>query len=59
MRPTYAGRGAFTPGCEYAYVGNYADRNLQPHRIAGGPLMDTGVVLASPGQPASLRRPTR
>lgn len=50
---------AFTRSGEYAYVGNYADRNLQVYRVADGKLTDTGVVLALPGQPASLRGPAR
>lgn len=50
---------AFTRNGEYAYVGNYVDRNLQVYRLADGKLTDTGVVLALPGQPASLRGPAR
>ena len=50
---------AFTRNGEYAYVGNYADRNLQVYRVADGRLTDTGVVLALPGQPASLPGPAR
>lgn len=50
---------AFTRSGEYVYVGNYVDRNLQVYRLADGKLTDTGVVLALPGQPASLRGPAR
>lgn len=46
---------AFSPNSEYVYIGNYLDRNLQVFRIAGGKLVDTGVKLALPGQPASMR----
>jgi DNA-binding beta-propeller fold protein YncE len=46
---------AFSPNSDYVYIGNYIDRNLQVFRIAGGKLVDTGVVLKLPGQPASMR----
>jgi DNA-binding beta-propeller fold protein YncE len=46
---------AFSPNSDYVYIGNYIDRNLQVFRITGGKLVDTGVVLKLPGQPASMR----
>ncbi|MGL4291935.1 MAG: YncE family protein [Phreatobacter sp.] len=46
---------AFSPDSRYLYVGNYVDRNLQVYRINGDRLVDTGVKLALPGQPASIR----
>lgn len=46
---------AFSPRGDYVYVGNYHDRNLQVMHIAGGKLVDTGVKLMLPGQPASMR----
>lgn len=46
---------AFSPRGDYVYVGNYHDRNLQVLHIAGGKLVDTGVKLDLPGQPASMR----
>jgi DNA-binding beta-propeller fold protein YncE len=46
---------AFSPNSDYVYIGNYIDRNLQVFRITGGKLVDTGVVMKLPGQPASMR----
>ena len=46
---------AFSPPGDYVYVGNYHDRTLQVLPIAGGRLVDTGVKLDLPGQPASMR----
>jgi DNA-binding beta-propeller fold protein YncE len=46
---------AFNPAGDYVYIGNYLDRNLQVFHISGGKLVDTGVVLKLPGQPASMR----
>jgi DNA-binding beta-propeller fold protein YncE len=46
---------AFSPNSDYVYIGNYNDRNLQVFHITGGKLVDTGVVLKLPGQPASMR----
>jgi DNA-binding beta-propeller fold protein YncE len=46
---------AFSPNSEYVYIGNYIDQNLQVFHITGGKLVDTGVVLKLPGQPASMR----
>ena len=50
---------AFSADGQFAYVGNYVDRNVQVFRIEGGTLADTGTKLALPGQPASLRGPAR
>ena len=50
---------AFSPHGDYVYVANYIDRNLQVLRIAGGKLLDTGVKIALPGQPASMRAAAR
>ncbi len=50
---------AFSPQSDYVYIGNYADRNLQVFAISGGQMTDTGVTLALPGQPASMRGPAR
>ncbi|MBN8940568.1 MAG: YncE family protein [Rhizobiales bacterium] len=46
---------AFSPDSRYLYVGNYVDRSLQVYRINGDRLVDTGVKLALPGQPAAIR----
>jgi DNA-binding beta-propeller fold protein YncE len=46
---------AFSPNSDYVYIGNYIDRNMQVFHITGGKLVDTGVVLKLPGQPASMR----
>ncbi len=46
---------AFDPSGEYVYIGNYTDRSLGVYRIEGEAIRDTGVRLALPGQPASLR----
>ncbi len=46
---------AFSPDSQYVYVGNYQDKNVQVYRIENGKLTDTGVKLALPGQPASIR----
>ena len=46
---------AFSPDSRYVFIGNYIDRNLQVFRISGDRLVDTGVKLALPGQPASIR----
>ena len=45
----------FSATGDYVYVGNYTDKNVQVLRVAGGKLVDTGVVLKLPGQPASMR----
>ncbi|WP_204165242.1 YncE family protein [Methylobacterium radiodurans] len=46
---------AFDPSGAYVYIGNYTDRSLGVYRIEGDAIRDTGVRLALPGQPASLR----
>jgi len=46
---------AFNATGEYVYVGNYVDKTLQVFRITGDAIADTGVVVALPGQPASIR----
>lgn len=48
---------AFSPDGSHAYVGNFADRTLQVFRLADGRLVDTGVKLSLPGQPASMGGP--
>lgn len=50
---------AFAPDGSHVYVGNFADRNLQVFRLAEGKLVDTGVKLSLPGQPASIGGPAR
>ena len=50
---------AFAPDGSHVYVGNFADRNLQVFRLADGNLVDTGVKLPLPGQPASIGGPAR
>ncbi|KQT19697.1 hypothetical protein ASG40_02400 [Methylobacterium sp. Leaf399] len=46
---------AFSPSGAFVYVGNYVDRTLGVYRIEGDTIVETGVRLALPGQPASLR----
>lgn len=46
---------AFSADSQFVYIGNYIDKTIQVFRIAGGRLVGTGVTLALPGQPASLR----
>jgi len=50
---------AFSPGGDYLYIGNYADRNLQVFHIEGDHLVNTGTKLDLPGHPASMRGPAR
>jgi DNA-binding beta-propeller fold protein YncE len=45
----------FSPDGKWLYVGNYADRNISVLRVDGDAVVDTGVVLALPGSPASMR----
>ncbi len=45
----------FSATGDYVYVGNYTDKTVQVLRVAGGKLVDTGVVVKLPGQPASMR----
>ncbi|RKK05981.1 YncE family protein [Pseudoroseomonas wenyumeiae] len=47
--------GAFSPDSRFFYVANFLDRNLQVYRIDGDTLVDTGVLLPLPGQPAAIR----
>lgn len=47
--------GAFSPDSRFFYVANFLDRNLQVFRIDGETLVDTGVLLPLPGQPAAIR----
>lgn len=46
---------AFSADGRHAFVGNYVDKTLQVFRIEGARITDTGVSLALPGQPASVR----
>ncbi|MBX9934298.1 MAG: YncE family protein [Methylobacterium sp.] len=46
---------AFSPSGRFVYVGNYVDRTLGVYRLDGDTLVETGVRLDLPGQPASLR----
>jgi DNA-binding beta-propeller fold protein YncE len=45
----------FSPDGQWLYVGNYADRNISVLRVDGDVVVDTGVVVALPGSPASMR----
>jgi DNA-binding beta-propeller fold protein YncE len=45
----------FSPDGKWLYVGNYSDNNISVLRVAGDSLVDTGVVVALPGHPASMR----
>jgi DNA-binding beta-propeller fold protein YncE len=47
--------GAFSPDSRHFYVANFLNRNVQVYRIDNDALIDTGVTLALPGQPASIR----
>jgi len=47
--------GVFSPDGKWFYVGNYADDNLSVLRVDGDTLVDTGIVVALPGHPASMR----
>lgn len=46
---------AFSPNSEYAYVGNYLDKDMQIFRITGGKPVQVGPNVSLPGQPASMR----
>ena len=46
---------AFSADGRHAFVGNYVDKTLQVFRIDGARIAATGVSLALPGQPASVR----
>ncbi len=45
----------FSPDGKWLYVGNYADNNISVLRVEGDTVVDTGVVVALPGSPASMR----
>jgi DNA-binding beta-propeller fold protein YncE len=45
----------FSPDGRWLYVGNYADKNISVLRVDGDTVVDTGVVVALPGSPASMR----
>jgi DNA-binding beta-propeller fold protein YncE len=45
----------FSPDGNWLYVGNYADSNISVLRVDGDTVVNTGVVVALPGPPASMR----
>jgi len=45
----------FSPDGNWLYVGNFADSNISVLRVDGDTVVDTGVVVALPGPPASMR----
>jgi DNA-binding beta-propeller fold protein YncE len=45
----------FSPDGRWLYVGNYADKNISVLRVDGDTVINTGVVVALPGSPASMR----
>jgi DNA-binding beta-propeller fold protein YncE len=45
----------FSPDGKWLYVGNYADDNISVLRVEGDTVVNTGVVVALPGHPASMR----
>jgi DNA-binding beta-propeller fold protein YncE len=45
----------FSPDGRWLYVGNYADKDISVLRVDGDTVVNTGVVLALPGSPASMR----
>jgi DNA-binding beta-propeller fold protein YncE len=45
----------FSPDGKWLYVGNYSDSNISVLRVEGDSLVNTGVVVALPGPPASMR----
>ncbi len=45
----------FSPDGNWLYVGNFVDNNISVLRVVGDTVVDTGVVLALPGSPASMR----
>ncbi|MEP6656635.1 MAG: YncE family protein [Betaproteobacteria bacterium] len=49
----------FSNDGRYLYVGNYLDRDITILRVDGDQLVDTGKSMQLPGQPASMRGPTR
>jgi len=45
----------FSPDGRWLYVGNYADSNISVLRVDGDTIVNTGVTVALPGPPASMR----
>jgi DNA-binding beta-propeller fold protein YncE len=45
----------FSPDGNWLYVGNFVDNNISVLRVNGDTVVDTGVVVALPGSPASMR----
>ena len=45
----------WTPDSGTLYIGNYADKTMQIFRVQDGKLVDTGMPMQLPGQPASIR----
>ena len=45
----------FSPDGKWLNVGNYVDRNISVLRVDGDTVVDTGVSVALPGSPASMR----
>jgi DNA-binding beta-propeller fold protein YncE len=45
----------FSPDGHWLYVGNYADSNISVLRVDGDTIVNTGVTVALPGPPASMR----
>ena len=45
----------FSPDGRWLYVGNYADSNITVLRVDGDTVVNTGVTVALPGPPASMR----
>jgi len=45
----------FSPDGQWLYVGNYADSNITVLRVDGDTVVNTGVTVALPGPPASMR----
>ena len=49
----------FSNDGRYIYVGNYMDSDVSILRVDGDRIVNTGKSLQLPGQPASMRGPTR
>ena len=45
----------FSPDGRWLYVGNYSDSNISVLRVDGDTVVNTGVTVALPGPPASMR----
>ena len=45
----------FSADGRWLYVGNYTDKNISVLRVDGDTVVNTGVVVALPGSPASMR----